>query len=334
MLSVVKYKSYGRYTAADRKKEARILTYRTEKKKRKPLTREQKILLLVAAVFMLYIVAFNYVPIAGWALSLFKYKPAYGLNFARQKFVRFDNFVKLWRERQELFHVLKNTLILSGLSLLCSPLPMVLAILFSELRRKNFMRVAQTVTTFPNFISWIIIYGVSYTIFSNSGIWAQMTYFLTGKKQVMGYLSNLDTAYTFHTLLAEWKSVGWSSIVYCAAIAGIDDSLYEAAKIDGANRLQQIWHITVPGLLETFLVLFLLSISNILSSGFDHYFVFYNPMVADKLLVLDLWTYRLGISQGDYSFSIAAGIVRTFVALVLLFSVNAFSRRIRGNSIV
>ncbi len=311
-----------------------MLTCRTVKKARKPLRKEQKTLLLIAAVFMLYLIAFNYIPIAGWALSLFKYKPAYGLNFARQKFVRFDNFVKLWRERQELLHVLKNTLVLSGLSLLCSPLPMILAILFMEIRSKSYMRVAQTVTTFPNFISWIIIYGVSYTIFSNSGIWAQIIYFLTGKKQVMGYLSNLNTAYIFHTLLSEWKGLGWSSIIYCAAIASIDESLYEAAKIDGANRFQQIWHITVPGLLETFLVLFLLSISNILSSGFDHYFVFYNPMVADKLLVLDLWTYRLGISQGDYSFSIAAGIVRTFVALVLLFSVNAFSRKIRGNTIV
>ena len=310
------------------------MTCRTLKKARKPLRKEQKALLLIAAVFMLYLIAFNYIPIAGWALSLFKYKPAYGLNFARQKFVRFDNFVKLWRERQELLHVLKNTLVLSGLSLLCSPLPMVLAILFMEIRSKSYMRVAQTVTTFPHFLSWIIIYGVSYTIFSNSGIWAQIIYFLTGKKQVMGYLSNLNTAYIFHTLLSEWKGLGWSSIIYCAAIASIDDSLYEAAKIDGANRFQQIWHITVPGLLETFLVLFLLSISNILSSGFDHYFVFYNPMVADKLLVLDLWTYRLGISQGDYSFSIAAGIVRTFVALVLLFSVNAFSRKIRGNTIV
>ncbi len=307
---------------------------KSTRKEKKPWRKEQKRLLLIACVFMAYILAFNYVPIAGWVLSLFKYKPAFGLNFAKQKFVGFDNFIRLWRERSELLHVLKNTLILSALSLLCSPLPMILAILFSELRSRTFLRVAQTVTTFPNFISWIIIYGVSFTIFSNSGIWAQISYFFTGKKQMMGYLSRSDTAYIFHTVLGEWKTLGWNSIIYCAAIASIDETLYEAAKIDGANRVRQIWHITVPGLMETFLVLFLLSISNILSSGFDHYFVFYNPMVADKLLVLDLWTYRLGIEQGDYSFSIAAGIVRTFVALVLLFSANAVSRRVRGNAIV
>ena len=302
--------------------------------RRKTLTKEQVLLLSIAVVFMLYIFAFNYVPIAGWVLSMFKYKPAYGLNFSKQVFVGFDNFAKLWRERAELIRVLKNTLILSGLSLLCSPLPMILAIMFSELRSKKFLRIAQTITTFPNFISWIVIYGVCFTVFSNNGVWAKASYLITGKKQVMGFLSNEDTAYVFHTLLEQWKVLGWNSIIYCAAIAGIDGSLYEAAEIDGANRLKQIWYITVPELMGTFLVLFLLSISSILGNGFDHYFVFYNPMVADKLLVLDLWTYRLGISQGDYSFSIAAGIVRTFVALVLLFSVNAASRRIRGNSIV
>ena len=211
---------------------------------------------------------------------------------------------------------------------------MLLAIMFSEIKNKTFLRFAQTITTFPNFISWIIIYGVCFTVFSNNGVWAKIVYFLTGKKQMMGFLSNPDTAYAFHTLLEQWKGLGWSSIIYCAAIAGIDSSLYEAAQIDGANRIMQIWHITIPELMNTFLVLFLLSISSLLSRGFDHYFVFYNPMVADKLLVLDLWTYRLGISQGDYSFSIAAGIMRTMVSLILLFSMNAVSRKVRGNTIV
>ncbi len=137
-----------------------MLSGKTVKNKKKPLRREQKVLILVAGIFMLYIIACNYVPIAGWALSLFRYKPAFGLRFSKQKFVLFDNFIKLWKERRELFHVLRNTLALSGLSLLCAPLPMLLAILFSELRSRSFMRVAQTVTTFPNFISWIIIYGV------------------------------------------------------------------------------------------------------------------------------------------------------------------------------
>ena len=312
----------------------RMSTLNLTRRKRKPLRKEQKILLALAVVFMVYIFAFCYVPIAGWALSLFKYKPAYGLNFAKQKFVGFDNFVRLWNERSEVLRVLRNTLALSGLSLLCTPLPMLLAIMFSELRSKKFLRVAQTVTTFPNFISWIIVYGVSYPIFSNTGVWAKAVYALTGVKQTIGFLGNPDTAWVFHILLNQWKGLGWSSIIYCAAIAGIDETLYEAARIDGANRIQQIWHVTLPGLRDTFLVLLLLDVSNILSSGFDHYFVFYNPMVSDTLMVLDLWTYRLGIAQADYSFSIAAGIVKTFVSLILLFSANAVSKKIRGYSIV
>lgn len=302
--------------------------------KRKPLRREQKVLLAVAMVFVVYIFAFCYVPIAGWGLSVFRYKPAFGLNFAKQKFVGLDNFVRIWNERSEVLRVLRNTLALSALGLICSPLPMILAILFSELRSKKYMSFVQTVTTFPNFISWIIVYGVCYTIFSNTGVWANAVYALTGQKQVMGFLSNVNTAWGFQTFLGQWKSLGWNAIIYCAAIAGIDDTLYEAAKIDGANRFQQIWHVTLPGLKDTFFVLFLLSISNILSSGFDHYFVFNNPMVSDKLMVLDLWTYQLGIGQADYSYSIAVGIIKTFVSLILLFTANGISKKIRGYSIV
>lgn len=303
-------------------------------RRRKPWRKEQKILFALASVFALYIFAFCYVPIAGWALAFFKYKPAFGLNFAKQKFLGFDNFIRLWKERSEVIRVTKNTLVLSVLGLLCSPLPMVLAIMFSEIRNKKYLRFVQTVTTFPNFISWIIIFGVSYTIFSNSGVWATLVYAITGEKQMIGFLGNPDTAWGFHTVLGQWKGLGWSSIIYCAAIAGIDETLYEAAKIDGATRIRQIWHVTLPGLRDTFLVLLLLSISSLLSSGFDHYFVFYSPMVSDTLMVLDLWVYRLGVAQADYSFAIAAGIVKSAVSLTLLFSANVISKKLRGYSIV
>ena len=135
-------------------------------------------------------------------------------------------------------------------------------------------------------------------------------------------------------MLELWKGSGWSAIIYCATIAGIDESLYEAARIDGAGKLQCIWHITLPGVRETFFVLLLLSISSILSNGFDHYFVFNNSMVTDKLLTLDLYVYRMGIQMLDYSYAIAAGMTKTVVSLVLLFSVNAISKRVRGSSLI
>ena len=316
------------------KGEAVVRMSMQTKPRRAPLSRERVILLILALCFSVYIFAFCYVPLAGWGLSLFKYKPAFGLDFSRQKFVGFDNFVRLWNERSEVLRVTRNTLALSLLGLLCSPLPMIVAIMFSEIRSKSYLKVVQTVTTFPNFISWIVVYGVCYMIFGNNGVWAKAVLALTGEKQLIGFLGNPDTAWVFHTVLGQWKSLGWSSIIYCAAIAGIDDTLYEAAKIDGASRMRQIWHVTLPGLRDTFLVLLLLSISNLLSSGFDHYFVFYTPMVSDTLMVLDLWTYRLGVAQGDYSFAIAAGIVKSAISLLLLFSANAVSKKIRGYSIV
>ena len=146
----------------------------------------------------------------------------------------------------------------------------------------------------------------------------------------------LETKYGFWGLiiLMCWQQVGYMMIIYIAGLQAVPEDMLEAAKIDGANRFQQIWHVTLPGLKDTFFVLFLLSISNILSSGFDHYFVFNNPMVSDKLMVLDLWTYQLGIGQADYSYSIAVGIIRTFVSLILLFTANGISKKIRGYSIV
>lgn len=304
------------------------------KRRRKPWTREQKILLCVAVVFMLYIFAFSYMPLFGWGLSLFNYKPALGMNLAKQKWVGMSNFVRLWTEREELVRVLRNTLSISGLGILCSPLGMILAIMFAELRSPKLLRVTQTVTTFPNFISWVIVYGICYTIFSNDGLWGKLVVVFTGKRQEFGFLSRADTVYIFHTILGVWKGVGWGSIIYCAAIAGIDESLYEAARIDGADRLRQIWHVTLPGLRNTYMVLLLLDISNILSNGFDRYFVFYNPMVAETITVLDLWTYQLGFQRGNYGFSIAAGMMKTLVSLILLFSTNMLSKKIRGQSIV
>ena len=135
-------------------------------------------------------------------------------------------------------------------------------------------------------------------------------------------------------LIALWKNFGWNAILYFAAISGIDTELYDAASVDGANRFQKIMHITVPGITNTYFTLLLLSISNFLSSGIDHYLSFYNSSVAEKIMVLDLYTYRLGLVSGDYSFSSAVGILKTAVSLILLFSANYASKKIRGYSIV
>jgi len=223
---------------------------------------------------------------------------------------------------------------MGGLSLLVSPLPIILAILLSEARNLTFKKVVQVTSTFPNFISWIVVFGIATSVFSYTGLVSTVIKAFGGTPPAIGLLGNVNTVWLFQTFLGIWKNLGWSSIIYLAAIAGIDPGLYEAVKIDGANKLQAIRHITIPGILPTYLVLFLLAVSLILSNGFDQYFVFYNSLVSDKITSLDLYTYQLAIIGSRYSYSIAFGMAKTFVSILLLFSVNALAKAIRGESII
>ena len=131
-----------------------------------------------------------------------------------------------------------------------------------------------------------------------------------------------------------WKTFGWSAIIYIAEIVGIDTELFDAARVDGANKLQTIFHITIPGILPTYVVMFLMAVSNILSNGFDQYFMFYNPLVADKIEVLDYYVYKVGFMINDYPYSITLGMLKSLISIVLLFTANALSRKIRGTAIV
>ncbi|HML46772.1 MAG TPA: ABC transporter permease subunit, partial [Clostridia bacterium] len=151
---------------------------------------------------------------------------------------------------------------------------------------------------------------------------------------VTNILSTYDRAWTFMTLLDVWKGLGWSTIVYLAAIAGIDGTLYEAAAVDGAGRFARIWHITLPGLMETFVVLLLLHMGNLLSVGFDKFLNFKNAINAQKLEVLDLYVYRIGLATHDYAFATAVGIVKSFVSVIMLCLVNLLAKKIRGNTII
>ena len=138
----------------------------------------------------------------------------------------------------------------------------------------------------------------------------------------------------FPWFLNIWKTLGWSSIIYIAAIVGIDGELFDAARVDGANKLKTIWHITIPGIMPTYVVMFLLGVSNILSNGFDQYFMFYNSVVADKIEVLDYYVYKVGFLINDYPYSITLGMLKSLISILLLFVANTLSKKVRGESIV
>lgn len=289
-------------------------------------------LFFLALPFLLMVFAFGYVPLFGWIYSLFHYKA--GLDLSQMDFVGLENFAKLISNWDDLSRVMRNTLVMSFLGILASPLPMAFAILLNEIRVPFFKKFVQTTTTLPNFISWIIVFALSFAIFSNEGLIANLLRALGSESTYTAIYGKNSAVWGFQWALGVWKSIGWSGIIYIASISGIDAELYEAARVDGANRFHLIRYITVPGLIPTYFVLLLLGISNMLSNGFEQYFVFYNSLVADRIEVLDYYIYKIGILINDYSYSTVLGITKTVVSVALLFTANLLSKKIRGQSIV
>lgn len=296
------------------------------------LTKRRLALFLMLLPLILLVIVFNYVPLFGWIFAFYKYKP--GIPLSETPFAGWEYFRLLFGSNSDIGKVMVNTLVMSFLNLLTSPLPIAFAILLSELRSSRLKKLIQTVTTLPYFISWIIVFSLMFSIFSFEGIFNTLLMRLGWIDSPYNVLGNPDTAWYVQTAIVIWKNTGWAAIIYFAAIAGLDAQLFDAAKIDGAGRFRCIWHVTLPGLMPTFIVLLLLNVSNILSNGFDQFFVFYNPLVADKLEVLDYYIYRVAFHANDYPFATAVGMWKTVISIVLLFAVNQLAKKLRGQSII
>ncbi|MBB6670215.1 ABC transporter permease subunit [Cohnella nanjingensis] len=298
---------------------------------RKKIGKDGVLLFLLSTPFIACMIAFNYFPVYGWVYAFFDYKP--GIPLAQTPFAGFAHFKAMFDAPDDLINALVNTLAMNFLNILLSPLAIVFAIMLNEVRSTKYKKFVQTFSTLPNFISWVLVFSLTFAFFSTEGLVNTLLAKL-GSSHAVDPIGNERITWLFQAGITVWKTLGWSAIIYIAAIAGIDGELYGAAKVDGANRFRAIWHITVPGVLPTFLVLLLLSISNMLSSSFDQYFVFYNPLVAGKIEVLDYYVYRSGIKVGDYPFATAVGMFKTLVSVILLFSVNFVSKKIRGQSMI
>lgn len=296
-------------------------------------TRMQLFLLLLPFVLLVFL--FSYLPLWGWRYAFFDYKVGDALSF--DKFVGFKWFTYLFQNeatRRDVVRVLVNTLAMSGLGIITSWFPMAFAIFLAEIRNMRIRRFVQTLTTVPNFISWVLVYAVAFCIFStdgflsslmvNSGVWDQGKNLLMGESHI--WLKMLGWGI--------WKGLGWSAIMYIAAITGIDPQLYEAATVDGAGRFGKMWHITLPELVPTYMVLLLLSIAGILNNGMEQYLVFENATNTNPITVLDLYVYKLGIGKGSIPLSTLIGMVKSLVSVALLFGANSISKAVRGSTIV
>ena len=287
--------------------------------------------LLFTLPFLIHIFVFSYIPLAGWLYSVFEYKQ--GRLWWDVEWVGLKYFIKIFSD-DKIPGVLLNTLAFSFIGLAASFIPPLFAVLLNEFQNQKGKKVIQTITTFPNFIGWIIVFGIAQPFFSATGVVNDLLELLGLPISQFGLIGDKEHVWIFQWFLGLWKSLGWGSILYLAAISGIDGELYDAAKVDGANRVQLIRHITLPGLAATYIVQMVLAISNLLNSGFEQYYLFRNPMTASKIDVLDYYIYQQGIGSGNFSYAVAAGILKSIISILLLGVGNQIAKKLVGHKII
>lgn len=291
-------------------------------------------LLLMTIPFALFMILFAIVPLFGWSIAFVNYTP--GVSVFHSEFVGFKYFMNLFTASSDFPEVIRNTLILSFLGLLCNPIPAILAIMLNEVKSSGVKRIIQTVTSLPHFTSWVIVFAVMFSFFSvDDGLINTVLLKLHVIQDPTNVLANSSIVWYFQTAIGLWKGLGWSAIIYLGAITGIDQELYEAATVDGAGRMKRILHITIPGLMPTFVVLTFLNVGSLLSgASFDQIFVFHNGVVHDKIQTLNYYVYSLGLQHFNFSMSTAVGMFNSVVSVILLTIAGLLSKRVIGRSLL
>lgn len=279
---------------------------------------------------VLYFILFKYVPMLGSVIAFQNFNIFKG--FLHSEWVGFKWFHQLFSYPQ-FIRLFRNTLIISFYQIIFAfPAPIILACLLNELNQLRLKRWVQTIVYLPHFLSWTIIFGLAYGLLSQQiGLINHLIMQAGGES-----IHFLQTPGYFRTIIVSsgiWKEMGWNSIIFLAALAGISPSLYEAAKIDGAGRWKQFVHVTVPGLLPAVMILLLLKIGYVLDLGFEQIYVFLNPLTYETGDVLDTFSYRAGILNGQYSLSTAIGLFKSVIGLLLLVIANRTSRATTGESL-
>ncbi|MCK5157379.1 MAG: sugar ABC transporter permease [Spirochaetales bacterium] len=293
-------------------------------------------LFLMSLPFLAVVFIFAYLPLYGWIYAFFDYRA--GLSLWDCDFVGLKHFASLVNNpvaAGELLRVMRNTFAMSFLNILSSFLPVLFAILLTEIRSNSYRRIMQTLTTLPNFISWILVFSVMYSMFSvGDGFVNRLLISFNLIETEINFLASKNHVWLTMQGYAIWKGLGWGAIMYLAAMASIDPQLYEAATVDGAGRFRRIWHITIPGILPTYFVLLLLTIANFINNGMEQFFIFENPMNRAYIEVLDLYVYNQGMVGQNISFATAVSILKSAVSIALLFTANRMSKYVRGETII
>ncbi len=303
------------------------------KKAKRSYTAEQvkkhKFLLMLLAPAVLLVFIFCYLPMGGLIMAFQDYDIIEGITGS--KLIGLDNFVTIFT-MPKFLKAIKNTLIYSSVNVFIgTPFPIVLALMFNELRNQKFKKVVQTVSYLPYFLSWISVIGMFYAIFATDGFYNQMMTAIFGEAHVAkNILMDPDNFLGVIFWSNQWKNIGWNSIIFLAAITGIDPSLYEAARVDGCSRLKQTFYITLPSIMPTIAIVFIMSTASLVTSNFEQVFGFQNLYTQEQTEVINTLVYRQGIQNAEYSLSTAFGLVQGIVSFMLVFITNKIVKKASG----
>lgn len=283
-----------------------------------------KPLIIMFIPVVAYFVIFKYIPMLGIVIAFKDYNLADGIWGS--PWVGMENYEYLFQNPQ-MTRIIRNTFVLSLLNVFIGfPFPIILAILLNEVRKIWFKKWVQTLVYLPHFLNWVIVGGLIVMVFAQErGIINHVVQAVTG--EAYPFLYKQGAWLSIYVGSTIWKGAGWSAIIYLAALTSIDTSLYEAASIDGASKWRKIWHVTLPGIRTTVVLMFILNIGHIMEVGFDQVFVLQNPLVSDIAEVISTWNYKYGLGTGEFSYGTALGLFESCIGLVLVLAANTIARK-------
>lgn len=295
---------------------------------RKTLRRDWQLYSL-AILPLVFFLTFRYLPMAGNIIAFRRFRP--GGSIFGDKWVGLK-YIHMFMTDDTFWHVFSNTLIIGSLTLLfCFPMPVVLALLLNEVRSRKLKRFVQSVSYLPHFLSIVIVAGLIMQLLSTDGTINQIVK-AVGHDPIQ-FIQQPGWFRTIYVSSEMWQTVGWGTILYLAALTNIDEDLYEAARIDGANRWSQTWHITLPGIRPTMVTLLILNVGTFMSVGFEKIMLIYNPLTYATGDVISTYVYRVGIVSGSFSYAAAIGLFEALIGLTLVSTSNAIARRTVGTSL-
>ena len=279
---------------------------------------------LLVLLPLIYLLIFAYKPMYGLIIVFQKFRPSAGIDgspwVGLDNFRRFFNDIYFWR-------LLRNTFSISALSIIFSfPMPIILALLLNEVKSGKFKRTVQTITYMPHFIAIVVVCSLIKTFTASNGVINDLIAALGGERTNL--LANGALFYPIYIISGIWQNIGWDSIIYLAALSGIDQEQYEAAKVDGAGRMKQMWYITLPGLLPTISMLLVLRLGSVLSVGYEKILLLYQPTIYEVADVISTYVYRKGLLDADFSYSAAVGLFNSLVNIVFLLVSNKLSKKL------